>query len=136
MGLPSAAAKPGVVECGFEWAVRFRRLAKDYERPPATVASLHFVAFACLFLHRAITAVLGSSPQQLLEKPSFPTKQQVLWLVIGRIVVDSKAVIQHVVPVGPVRLQTERLPRHWYMFPGELLGIARAVTPFSPLPGG
>ena len=50
-----------VVERSFAWATRFRRLAKDYERLPETVAGLHFVAFACLFLHRAI-AVLGSSP--------------------------------------------------------------------------
>jgi transposase len=50
-----------VVERSFAWAARFRRLAKDYERLPATVAGLHFVAFACLFLHRAIAA-LGSSP--------------------------------------------------------------------------
>jgi transposase len=50
-----------VVERSFAWATRFRRLAKYYERLPATVAGLHFVAFACLFLHRAIAA-LGSSP--------------------------------------------------------------------------
>ena len=50
-----------VVERSFAWATRCRRLAKDYERLPQTVAGLHFVAFACLFLHRAI-AVLGSSP--------------------------------------------------------------------------
>jgi transposase len=50
-----------VVERSFAWATRFRRLAKDYERLAATVAGLHFVAFACLFLHRAIAA-LGSSP--------------------------------------------------------------------------
>jgi transposase len=50
-----------VVERDFAWASRFRRLVKDYERLPATVAGLHFVAFACLFLHRAIP-VLGSSP--------------------------------------------------------------------------
>ncbi len=50
-----------VVERSFAWATRFRRLAKDYERLPETVAGLHFVAFACLFLHRAITA-LGPSP--------------------------------------------------------------------------
>ena len=50
-----------VVERSFAWATRFRRLAKDYERLPGTVAGLHFVAFACLFLHRAV-AVLGSSP--------------------------------------------------------------------------
>ncbi len=50
-----------VVERDFAWASRFRRLVKDYERLPATVAGLHFVAFACLFLHRAIT-LLGLSP--------------------------------------------------------------------------
>ena len=50
-----------VVERSFAWATRFGRLAKDYERLPETVAGLHFVAFACLFLHRAIT-VLGPSP--------------------------------------------------------------------------
>ena len=49
-----------VVERDFAWASRFRRLAKDYERLPATLAGLHFVAFACLFLHRAI-AVLGTN---------------------------------------------------------------------------
>jgi transposase len=50
-----------VVERDFAWATRFRRLVKDYERLPQTVAGLHFVAFACLFLHRAI-AMLSSSP--------------------------------------------------------------------------
>ena len=50
-----------VVERSFAWATRFRRLVKDYERLPVTVAGLHFVAFACLFLNRAISA-LGSSP--------------------------------------------------------------------------
>jgi hypothetical protein len=33
-------------------ASHFRRLANDYERLPRTVAGLHFVAFACPFLHR------------------------------------------------------------------------------------
>lgn len=43
-----------VVERDFAWASRFRRLVKDYERLPATVAGLHFVAFVCLMLNRAI----------------------------------------------------------------------------------
>ena len=30
---------------------RCRRLARDYERLPETLAGLHFVAFACLMLH-------------------------------------------------------------------------------------
>jgi transposase len=50
-----------VIERSFAWVTRFRRLAKDYERLPATVEGLHFVAFACLMLHRAIP-LLGPSP--------------------------------------------------------------------------
>lgn len=50
-----------VVERSFAWAARFRRLAKDYERLPETAAGLHFVAFACLMLHRLIT-VAAQSP--------------------------------------------------------------------------
>jgi transposase len=50
-----------VVERSFAWVARFRRLAKDYERLPETLVGLHFVAFACLMLHRA-TALLGASP--------------------------------------------------------------------------
>jgi transposase len=42
-----------VVERDFAWASRFRRLVKDYERLPDTLAGLHFVAFACLFLQQA-----------------------------------------------------------------------------------
>jgi transposase len=42
-----------VVERSFAWATRFRRLAKDYERLPETVASLHFLAFASLMLAQA-----------------------------------------------------------------------------------
>ena len=43
-----------VVERDFAWASRFRRLVKDYERLPETVAGLHFVAFAYLMVQRAI----------------------------------------------------------------------------------
>ncbi len=50
-----------VIERSFAWAARFRRLAKDYERLPGTVVGLHFVAFACLLLHRALVAS-GASP--------------------------------------------------------------------------
>ena len=42
----------------FAWAARFRRLARDYERLPETLAGLHFVAFACLMLTR-LFLVLG-----------------------------------------------------------------------------
>src|SRR6266487_4607581 len=47
-----------VVERSFAWAARFRRLARDYERLPETLAGLHFVAFACLMLPR-LFFVLG-----------------------------------------------------------------------------
>jgi transposase len=43
-----------VVERSFAWAARFRRLARDYERLPQTLAGLHFLAFAILMLHRFI----------------------------------------------------------------------------------
>jgi transposase len=42
-----------VVERSFAWAARFRRLARDYERLPETVAGLHFLVFACLMLAKA-----------------------------------------------------------------------------------
>ncbi|MCX5651784.1 MAG: IS5/IS1182 family transposase, partial [Planctomycetota bacterium] len=34
------------------WMTRFRRLAKDFERLPKTVAGLHFAVFACIMLAR------------------------------------------------------------------------------------
>ncbi len=48
-----------VVERSFAWATRFRRLVRDYERLPETLRALHFIAFACLMLHRA-TSFLSS----------------------------------------------------------------------------
>jgi len=47
-----------VVERSFAWMTRFRRLAKDYERLPKTLAGLHLVVFACLMLarHFAVSA--------------------------------------------------------------------------------
>lgn len=41
-----------VVERSFGWLNRFRRLARDYERLPTTLAGLHVAAFACLMLSR------------------------------------------------------------------------------------
>jgi len=49
-----------VVERSFAWAARFRRLARDYERLAETVAGYHFLAFACLMLHRIIPLVSSS----------------------------------------------------------------------------
>ena len=39
-----------VVERSFGWAARFRRLARDYERLPTSLAGLHWLAFAGLML--------------------------------------------------------------------------------------
>jgi transposase len=50
-----------VMARSFAWAARFRRLARDYERLPATVVGLPFPAFACLLLHRPIP-LLAESP--------------------------------------------------------------------------
>ena len=41
-----------VVERNFAWFARFRRLVRDYERLPHTLAGLHFVAFTFLLLPR------------------------------------------------------------------------------------
>ena len=49
-----------VVERSFGWAARFRRLARDYERLAHTLAGYHYLAFACLMLHRIIPLVSGS----------------------------------------------------------------------------
>ena len=40
-----------VVERSCAWTARFRRLVRDYERLPATLAGLHLIVFACLMLH-------------------------------------------------------------------------------------
>jgi transposase len=50
-----------VVERSFAWAARFRRLARDYERLPETVAGLHFLAFAILMLRRLVEVLAQSS---------------------------------------------------------------------------
>jgi transposase len=41
-----------VVERAFAWTARFRRLVRDDERLPATLAGLHLIVFACLMLHQ------------------------------------------------------------------------------------
>jgi transposase len=50
-----------VVERSFAWAARFRRLARDYERLPQTLAGLHFVAFTCLMLARIAVLISQSA---------------------------------------------------------------------------
>jgi transposase len=50
-----------VVERSFAWAARFRRLVRDYERLPETVAGLHFLAFAIQMLKRFVLLVVQSA---------------------------------------------------------------------------
>jgi transposase len=50
-----------VVERSFAWAARFRRLARDYERLPQTLAGLHYLAFVILMLKRVVEPALQSS---------------------------------------------------------------------------
>jgi transposase len=50
-----------VVERSFGWAARFRRLARDYERLPETLAGLHFLAFAVLMLKQFVEVMIHSS---------------------------------------------------------------------------
>jgi transposase len=50
-----------VVERSFAWTTRFRRLARDYERWPETLAGLHLLAFALLMLHR-FTLLMAHAP--------------------------------------------------------------------------
>src|SRR4051794_12562328 len=50
-----------VVERSFAWAARFRRLARDYERLPETLAGLHFVVFAILMLSRVVEVMVHSA---------------------------------------------------------------------------
>lgn len=49
--------KRWVVERSFGWASRFRRLVKDYERLPQTLAGLHFLVFTILLLPRFIDSM-------------------------------------------------------------------------------
>ena len=50
-----------VVERSLAWMARFRRLARDFERLPDTLAGFHYVAFAMLILTRLVKLVLPTS---------------------------------------------------------------------------
>ena len=55
-----------VVERSFAWAARFRRLARDYERLPETLAGLHLVVLAIVFAARFVQLA------QFLNPPACP----------------------------------------------------------------
>lgn len=50
-----------VAERSNAWMARFRRLARDDERVPETLAGLHFLAFAIIMLTRFVTLMAESS---------------------------------------------------------------------------
>jgi transposase len=50
-----------VVERSIGWVARFRRLARDYERLPETLAGLHFLAFAILLLKRFVDLIMSNA---------------------------------------------------------------------------
>jgi transposase len=50
-----------VVERSFAWAARSRRLARDYERLPETLAGLHYLAFVTLMVKRFVEILAQSS---------------------------------------------------------------------------
>lgn len=64
VGLPEAKRgfvllpRRWVAERSFAWMARCRRLARDYERLPTTLAGLHVVAFVILMLRRAADLAL------------------------------------------------------------------------------
>lgn len=53
--------KRWVVERSFAWMSRFRRLARDYERLPETLAGLHWLAFVGLMMAQLAAAIVKSS---------------------------------------------------------------------------
>ncbi len=50
-----------VIERSNAWMARFRRLARDYERLPETLAGLHFLAFSMLMLARVVALLAQSA---------------------------------------------------------------------------
>ena len=59
---------------------RFRRLARDYERLPETLAGLHFLAFAMLMLKRFIPfhgpkCITGSRHQEASTAESYSSER-------------------------------------------------------------
>ena len=50
-----------VVERSLAWLSRFRRLARDYERLPQTLAGMHLIAFAVLMLQRFVLIAAESA---------------------------------------------------------------------------
>jgi hypothetical protein len=66
-----------------------------------------------------------TSIREAMEEPSLTVQQKVLQLVVNRIVVeDNQVLIEHVVPTGPVRLQTQQQPGEGLIKVEEVLEVA------------
>jgi transposase len=50
-----------VIERSFGWMARFRRLARDYERLPETLAGLHYLAFVIIMIRRLAELLVQSA---------------------------------------------------------------------------
>ena len=53
---------------------KFRRLVRDYERLPETLAGMHWVAFVCIMVARAVP-VAGSKSMTHSRRPQRPPGQ-------------------------------------------------------------
>jgi hypothetical protein len=49
------------VERSFAWTARFRRLSRDYERLPETLAGFHVLAFVILMPKRFVALLVQSA---------------------------------------------------------------------------
>lgn len=98
-----------VVERSFAWAIRFRRLVKDYERCAQTLADLHIVAFVSIML-KNVAQLHGSPYQPLVGRPCSQPR-----------------------PGYAARLMTGVDPRPFFSFSSSLKNETRAASfPASP----
>src|SRR5215813_3130900 len=106
------AYQAGVIELD-EWAARRQRIEEQGRMLRARVQEIEQQRVdraAELRLLEGVDACCASI-QGALETPAFAVQQQVVQFVVNRIVVeDSQVILEHVVPTGPVRLQTEHQP--------------------------
>ena len=113
-----AGRRRSVEEQGRMLRQRLRKIAQQRANRENEVRLLEGVEAFCASVRRS------------LEEPSFEVKQKVLQLVVDRIVVEeSRVVIQHVVPTGAVRLQTEQLGQKT---PYWTAGITRRLQGHHP----
>jgi Skp family chaperone for outer membrane proteins len=69
-----------------------------------------------------------ASVQGAMEEPAFDVQQKVVQFVVNRMVVeDSRVIIEHVVPTGPVRLQPEHHPPQKGIFQGDTISTSSGV---------